>query len=671
MATEDSNEEFQFKDNDTILSDMIDTVMIRNNDVNDFTPGSILRTLLESESLELETLYYLQLENLNHAIDESVLQAFDFDPIDYVHAFGNIIIYFTDTLQKDLYIPQGTRFASSNKAYNQVYSTITAYTAPQGTNAIELVVYCENDNNIGSYGNVPKGVIDTTPDMSGIAYLTNPEDILTGQDSESIEDTRIRFRAYIQSLAMGTRQALRYAVMAVPGVTGCAIYEASYGSVTLYVHDANGNLNDDLAEEVAEAVAQYKPAGIQVIIRPIHKTLVNLDVALDVKYAEYETDEYLEYIRQGIVNYLNTFQVEDMMYLNKVTQYVLDNNEPVRDVKISYEVVPDITMRDDAYAPDDSVATIGTYVVTQDYLKDPDIVTNDTYGYPSPHDPLEEAGQTWKDAKEVTDEDGDTSYEAIDLYSNYESEPNELLRAGDVTVEFGTGDEIIPVAHITVDKTEVEIMTGQKYSIRTSVFPQNATDKKLKFISSNVNIASVDDTGMVRTLAPGEADILIQATDASQISTKVHFVVKGEAVAGYNLLLDTATEIKNTGTNKENQILGEYAFSQGKLSTWIEQGTKYTLSFDWESRGDTKGKFYPQFDASPWGGGMADSLTVDVSVTDKGHMSATFTADNSWSISSATALQFRADNLTKDIKISHVQLERGTSETEWGESPDD
>ena len=68
---------------------------------------------------------------------------------------------------------------------------------------------------------------------------------------------------------------------------------------------------------------------------------------------------------------------------------------------------------------------------------------------------------------------------------------------------------------------------------------------------------------------------------------------------------------------------------------------------------------------------MVDSLTVDVSVTDKGHESATFTADNSWSISSATALQFRADNLTKDIKISHVQLERGTSETEWGESPDD
>lgn len=530
MATEDSNEEFQFKDNDTILSDMIDTVMIRNNDVNDFTPGSILRTLLESESLELETLYYLQLENLNHAIDESVLQAFDFDPIDYVHAFGNIIIYFTDTLQKDLYIPQGTRFASSNKAYNQVYSTITAYTAPQGTNAIELVVYCENDNNIGSYGNVPKGVIDTTPDMSGIAYLTNPEDILTGQDSESIEDTRIRFRAYIQSLAMGTRQALRYAVMAVPGVTGCAIYEASYGSVTLYVHDANGNLNDDLAEEVAEAVAQYKPAGIQVIIRPIHKTLVNLDVALDVKYVEYETDEYLEYVRQGIVNYLNTFQVEDMMYLNKVTQYVLDNNEPVRDVKISYEVVPDITMRNDAYAPDDSVATVGNWVVTQKYLKDPDIVTNDTYGYPTPHDPLSDVGQTWKDAKEVTNDNGDVTYEAIDLYSNYECSENELLRSGDVTINFGTGDDIIPIAHITVPDSKVTLMTGDHYVITTSVFPVNASNKKLKFVSSNINIATVDETGRVLAVAPGETDILVQSTDDSQVTTTVHIIAKGNPI---------------------------------------------------------------------------------------------------------------------------------------------
>lgn len=530
MAIEDSNKEFEFKDNDSILSDMIDTVMIRNNKVNDFTAGSILRTLLESESLELETLYYLQLENLNHAIDESVLQAFGFEPIEYVHAFGTVTIYFAGTLQKDLYIPQGTRFASSNKAYNQVYSTINAYTADAGSNSIQLTVYCENDNNVGTYGNVPKGTIDSTPDMAGIAYITNEEDFLTGKDAESIEDTRARFRAYIQSLSMGTRQALRYAVMAVPGVEGCAIYESTYGTVVIYAHDANGNLNDDLAQEVVQAVTQYKPAGIQVIIRPIHKTLVNLDVAIDVNYSEYETDEYLDYIKQGIVNYLNTFKVGDMMYLNKVVQYVLDNNAPIRDVKIKYQVVPDITMRDDAYAPDDSVATVGNLVVTQKYLKDPDIVTNDTYGYPSPHDPLEDVGQTWKDAKEVTDTNGDVSYEAIDLYSNYESSENELLRSGDVTLSFGTGDEVVPVAHITVPDTEVTLMTGDHYVIATSVFPVNATNKKLKFISSNTNIATVDETGRVLAVAPGETDILVQATDDSQVTTTVHIIAKGNPI---------------------------------------------------------------------------------------------------------------------------------------------
>ena len=527
MAIEDSNKEFEFKDNDSILSDMIDTVMIRNNKVNDFTTGSILRTLLESESLELETLYYLQLENLNHAIDESVLQAFGFEPIEYVHAFGTVTIYFAGTLQKDLYIPQGTRFASSNKAYNQVYSTINAYTADAGSNSIQLTVYCENDNNVGTYGNVPKGTIDSTPDMAGIAYITNEEDFLTGKDAESIEDTRARFRAYIQSLSMGTRQALRYAVMAVPGVEGCAIYESTYGTIVIYAHDANGNLNDDLAQEVVQAVTQYKPAGIQVIIRPIHKTLVNLDIAIDVNYSEYETDEYLDYIKQGIVNYLNTFKVGDMMYLNKVVQYVLDNNAPIRDVKIKYQVVPDIAMRNDAYAPDDSVATVGNWVVTQKYLKDPDIVTNDTYGYPTPHDPLSDVGQTWKDAKEVTNDNGDITYEAIDLYSNYECSENELLRSGDVTINFGTGDDIIPVAHISVPDEEVTLMTGDHYVITTSVFPVNASNKKLKFVSSNINIATVDETGRVLAVAPGETDILVQATDDSQVTTTVHIIAKG------------------------------------------------------------------------------------------------------------------------------------------------
>lgn len=530
MAIEDSNKEFEFKDNDSILSDMIDTVMIRNNKVNDFTAGSILRTLLESESLELETLYYLQLENLNHAIDESVLQAFGFEPIEYVHAFGTVTIYFAGTLQKDLYIPQGTRFASSKKAYNQVYSTINAYTASAGSNSIQLTVYCENDNNVGTYGNVPKGTIDSTPDMAGIAYITNEEDFLTGKDAESIEDTRARFRAYIQSLSMGTRQALRYAVMAVPGVEGCAIYESTYGTVVIYAHDANGNLNDDLAQEVVQAVTQYKPAGIQVIIRPIHKTLVNLDVAIDVNYSEYETDEYLDYIKQGIVNYLNTFKVGDMMYLNKVVQYVLDNNAPIRDVKIKYQVVPDITMRNDAYAPDDSVATVGNWVVTQKYLKDPDIVTNDTYGYPTPHDPLADVGQTWKDAKEVTNDNGDVTYEAIDLYSNYECSENELLRSGDVTINFGTGDDIIPVAHISVPDEEVTLMTGDHYVITTSVFPVNASNKKLKFVSSNINIATVDETGRVLAVAPGETDILVQATDDSQVTTTVHIITKGNPI---------------------------------------------------------------------------------------------------------------------------------------------
>lgn len=670
----ESKQGFTFKKNDDILSSMIDNVLLKNTDVNDFTVGSILRTLLESESLELETLYYLQLENLNHAIDESVLQAFQFPPIKYVHAFGDIEIDFSGTLQQDLYIPQGTRFGSTNKAYNQVFQTINEYRVPKGENSAVITVYCSNDNNIGSYGNVPKNTIDTTPDMSNISQIYNPEDFLTGSDGESIEDTKTRFRAYIQSLARGTRQSLEYATMAVPGVTGCAIYETTYGSVVIYAHDANGNLNDNLQEEIAQSVAQYKPAGIQVIIRPVHKTFVNLNVGINVKYEEYETANYLELVKKDLVNYLNSFQAGDILYLNKAMNQVLNsNNKIIRDASISFEAVPDESIRDDAYVPDDSVATVGGLVVTEKYLTDPDIVTNDTYGFPSPHNPLANIGETWKDAAEVTDLDTEVStLEPMPLYSNYKCAQNEVIRAGDISMYFVSDNEAIPVSHLTPNIDSKTIMTGMKQLITVDVFPQNATNKLVTFTSSNENIISVDVTGMVRALAPGEADLLIRATDDSQITATVHFIVKGEPVAGTNLLLDTVTPVTTIGSNKSNQIVGSYAFSQGKLSSWVHEGTKYAISFDYELTGtNNSGVVYPQFNANPYYYKWNNQLNFDVSVVNHGHIEGIFVADSDWISSNADALSFRADNLKGTLTISHVQFEKGTVVSPWHKAPED
>lgn len=534
MAKNLSDNGFQFKENADILGNMIDTALIRSSKLNDFTPGSISRTLFESESLELETLYYLTLENLNHAIDESVLQAFGFETQQSTYAYGNLEINFSGALPSDLYIPAGTQFRSSNSAYNQRYITLEDYRVPRGNGSAVIVVYCTET---GALGNVPANTIDVCSDMSSIATLRNPEDFLTGADEEPLESTKKRFRAMIQALARGTRQSLEQAALQVPGVTGASVYESTYGTVIVYAHDANGNLNDLMQEQVAEAVAQYKPAGIQVLVRPIHKTMVNLNIGVNVKFSEYEDSKYLELIRQAVVDYLNSYSVGETLYLNDVVQQVMDaNNVIIRDTNIEYEVIPDISLRDDAYMADDTVANVDGMLVTQEYLKDPDIITNDTYGFPSPHNPLKDKGQTWKDTQEEydTDDDGNQtnpSLAPISLYSNYHTAENELLRAGTVQMTIIEDDDIIPVTHISLKPDSADMKTGDTMQFRAVLFPQNATNKKIKWISSNETVAMVDDEGSVYALSEGATNILAMSSDDTQITATARVNVTGETVA--------------------------------------------------------------------------------------------------------------------------------------------
>ena len=672
MNTETDSNGFTFKKNGDILSGMMDTIMLKNSKVNDFTVGSVLRTLLESESLELEMLYYLQLENLNHAIDESVLQAFGFAPIDYVHAFGDVTIYFADALTKDLYIPKGTRFGCSNKAYNQEFVTKTAYKVAKGAGSCSITVYCDNDNNIGSYGNVPKNLIDTTPDMSGIAYITNPQDFLTGNDGETINQTKARFRAMIQSLSRGTRQSLEYATLAVEGVTGCSIYESTYGAVIIYAHDANGNLSQELIEKIEANVAQYKPAGIQVIIRPIHVTNVNLKVGVNIKYADYQNTTYLDLIKQSVVNYLNQFQAGDTLYMSQTEDTIMNaNNSMIRDVAIDYEVVPDSSLRDDAFIPDDTIANVAGVVVSQKYLQDPDIVTNDTYGWPSPHDPLKDVTISWKDA-DTEEENNETILEPIKLYANYKCASNELIRCGEVTMYLLTGDENIPVAHITLADDSISLMTGKTYQIQASVFPQNATNKLLTYTSSNANIVYVSSTGQVKSMTAGDARIIVSSLDGSQITAILQVESKGLPVQGVNLLSDTITSGEVTGTVSQNQFIHDYAFYLGNLNIWVQLGSKYAISFDWKASDGAAGNIHPEFNGNPLTHLIDNENTaIDISKYNNGHCSAVFVADATMTDASSTAggIKFVGNNISGTVTIYHVKFEQSSAPTEWTPAP--
>lgn len=87
----------------------------------------------------------------------------------------------------------------------------------------------------------------------------------------------------------------------------------------------------------------------------------------------------------------------------------------------------------------------------------------------------------------------------------------------------GTGDgdtppatEPIPVESITLNKSEIKLEVGTKDGLTPTVKPDNATNYKLEWSSSDTAIATVDQNGAITAVKEGEAIITVTAVDTTE-----------------------------------------------------------------------------------------------------------------------------------------------------------
>lgn len=76
----------------------------------------------------------------------------------------------------------------------------------------------------------------------------------------------------------------------------------------------------------------------------------------------------------------------------------------------------------------------------------------------------------------------------------------------------------IYVTNIKLSKNEIDIEEGSRYNLYTTISPENATSKEVKWISSNENVAYVGTTGTVVGISSGYCNITAKATDGSNKS---------------------------------------------------------------------------------------------------------------------------------------------------------
>ncbi len=105
----------------------------------------------------------------------------------------------------------------------------------------------------------------------------------------------------------------------------------------------------------------------------------------------------------------------------------------------------------------------------------------------------------------------------------------------------------VAVSSVALDKTTLEITIGETVTLKATVSPENATDKTVKWTSSDETIAKVDSKGVVTAVKEGSVKITATAekysTQTASCTITVKAATPSKVLVTSIALNKTATEI--------------------------------------------------------------------------------------------------------------------------------
>ena len=115
----------------------------------------------------------------------------------------------------------------------------------------------------------------------------------------------------------------------------------------------------------------------------------------------------------------------------------------------------------------------------------------------------------------------------------------------------------IPLESITIDAS-VELKQNKSTKLSVTYFPQNATDKKVTWQSSNPNIVVVDNNGNIKGMTPGNATITVTSNDGNHVATSKVTVIANTPNVTNNNQPQTTKKVNppssTSATNNDNIV---------------------------------------------------------------------------------------------------------------------
>lgn len=146
--------------------------------------------------------------------------------------------------------------------------------------------------------------------------------------------------------------------------------------------------------------------------------------------------------------------------------------------------------------------------------------------------------------------DGMVSYD-------FESVPYHNIEFNKLTKSANYRAPIIKVTELKINTSKIELEEGTSFKLNVIVLPNDATDKEVKWTSSNEAVASVTDEGLVKAIGAGNATITVKSIDGDKnISCKV--TVNKKEVSMRIKLDNVSKEVKEFASYDLGKIQKEF-----------------------------------------------------------------------------------------------------------------
>jgi len=288
-----------------ILSRMT-TRLSTTTSISDFTPGSIIRSVLETTAIFIEYLQFLI---------ESVFRSFYIDTAEG-QDLRNRIEDFGMEANREVFARGIQTFISNEPATESftIFSGTTVSTEPDvfgntinydvefditfvsGAVSATGYIVCQTP---GINGNCPTGAItNIQTTISGVDSTTNLVAFSNGASAETDDQIRKRVPVYLNGLQKGNRYGIESDIYDIDGITFVRLEKnnPTDGTITVYVSNESGIISAEQFELIEDVIEDSVAFGIEYsVVTPVVEYVT---ISLD---AEIDTENYIESSVKSII----------------------------------------------------------------------------------------------------------------------------------------------------------------------------------------------------------------------------------------------------------------------------------------------------------------------------------------------------------------------------------